>query len=276
MKNLLFTFFFLLMLFEVSAQIQFNLNLLSDQETYMVSMVSEKTIPQPMNMASNLQVVLKIPEGKPFLIGEINSLVKELDWVNNAFAKQVNGEATYGLSAFTMVQGFTKNILIEAGVEIPLFTFKNMEPGCVGAITLPDNQDIEIRQAVNQKLNFTQNITLLSSRGNAFTGIGNKVANCSQLSTSIEANTLPLELTAYPVPAYDELTIKWTNPTQYESLTLELLGANSQLIRSIDLPPNTGTQQLQLAVQDYPAGLYTFLIKNDKNEFQKHKFIKVR
>lgn len=275
MKKIIVPFLLLLLATSLQAQVNFSLSLLPDQETYLVSLVSDKDIPAPMNMASNVQIVLKIPSGEPFLAGEIESQVPGVEWVDNAFAKQSESGTEYGLCAFVMTQSVTKAISFEAGVETPLFTFKNLESGCVGALSLPENQDAEVYQALGRGFNFTQNITLLATRGNAYSGVINKVADCNALSTSVQEELLAKDLKAYPVPAKDQLTIEWFNPNNFESLELDVLGANGQLLQNIAVDPKTGAHKIELAIENYPTGLYNFILKNDKGDYQQYKFIKV-
>lgn len=270
--------FFSLLLFlatGLQAQVKFSLTLLPDRETYLVSIVPEETIAQPMNMASNIQIVLKIPEGVPFLAGEIKSQIPGVEWVDNAFIKQTSSEEKYGLCAFTMVQMTTKQIPLESDVEVPLFTFKNIEGGCIGALSLPENDDTEVQRAVARSYNFTQNITLLATRGNAFSGVVNKVADCNELSTDIEQIPLTQNLVAYPVPTKNILNIEWNNSKDHQTLSLEVLGANGQLLRTLALDPNLGVQKVQLSVQHFSSGLYNFIIKNDRGDYTQHKFIKI-
>lgn len=275
MKKLSLPLLLLCLAIGLQAQVKFSLSLLADQETYLVSMLSEKDIPAPMNIASNIQVVLKIPAGEPFLAGNIQSQIAGIDWTDNAFAKQSNSSEDYGLCAFVMVQSMTKAITFEADKETPLFTFKNIESGCVGALSLPENQDREVGKAVARGYNFTQNITLLATRGNAFSGIINKVADCNQLSTSIDQIPLTQNLTAYPVPSTDLLTVEWSNPTSFKTLQLDLIGTNGQHLKTIPLAANAGPKKIQLELDNYPSGLYHFVIKNDLGEYQQHQFIVV-
>ena len=273
MKNTIAFLLLLSLTVCAQAQVKFGLHLLSDGETYLVSLQSERDIPAPLNMASNVQVVLKLPTDTPFLAGDIQSQIPGVTWTDNAFAKQTNGTEGYGLCAFVMNQSVTKSIPFEAGVEVPLFTFKNLESGCVGTLSLPDNGDAEVRGAVARGQNFTQNITLLASRGNAFVGLLNSVVECPELSTHIEATELPQQLRAYPVPTDRQLTIEWENPVRYESLSMDVMAANGQHLSRLDLNANAGPQQTQLDVHDYPTGLYYFILKNDRGDFQQHKFL---
>ena len=275
MKKIIVPFLLLLLASGLQAQVNFSLSLLPDQETYLVSLVSDKDIPAPMNMASNVQIVLKIPADEPFLAGNIKSQIPGVDWIDNAFAKQSDESEDYGLCAFVMTQSVTKAISFEAGVETPLFTFKNVESGCVGALSLPENQDVEVNQALGRGFNFTQNITLLATRGNAYSGVINKVADCNALSTSVEEELLAKDLKAYPVPAKDQLTIEWFNPNNSESMELQVLGANGQLLQKMEVDPKSGAQKIELAIENYPTGLYNFMLKNDSGDYQQYKFIKV-
>jgi len=258
------------------AQVNFSLSLLSDQETYLVSMIPTKSIANPMNTTSNIQVVLKVPLDKPFSASELQSQVSGIDWTDNAIQDHRGPGENYALCAFVMVQNSTKSLVFESGVEQPLFTFKNGETGCVGAISLPDNQDYIVKKAVARGHNFTQNITVLGARGNAYTGVVNQVANCNvALTTNLEEITIVEGLKAWPVPTSNDLTIEWTNPESYESLQLDLINATGQLLQSQQLDPSQGLKNTKLAIAGYSAGLYNFRLRNDRGGSQYFKFIVV-
>ena len=257
----------------IQAQVKFNLDLLPDQETYLVSLLPEKDITSPFNIASNIQIVLKTPAEEPFLAGEITSQVEGVSWIDNAVAYEEIGQSDYALHAFAMVETSTQKLQFVEGVAIPLFTFKNIESGCVGTLSLPDNTDEEVISAIGKGYNFTQNITLLESRGNGYSGVLNKVASCPELSTSTQLLPINNSLKAYPIPAQNELTVEWTNPESYEGLQIKVFNALGQAVYESPLDGSIGFKQINLPVKNYAAGLYHFAIQSKTNGSQQYKFI---
>lgn len=274
-KQFIFSIFLTLILTSLNAQVKFSLHLLSDQETYLVSMIPDQSMPAPYNRASNIQVVLKVPLGIPFSAGELQSQIPGIDWADNAIQDQHLQGEHFALCAFVMTQSSTKALVFEAGVEQPLFTFKNGEGGCVGAISLPKNQDEIITKAVAQGLNFTQSMTLLATRGNAYSGVLNKIADCNALTTSIKEVPIVQDLKAYPVPTSKQMTIEWANPKSYNSLQLDLINTAGQLLQTKRLDPSQGAKKTQLNLENHAAGLYNFRLKNDQGGSQYFKFIMV-
>lgn len=277
MKKFIILPIFLLLISNLylQAQVKFSINLLPDQETYLVSLIPDEDINAPLNAASNIQIVFKIPMDKPFLAGEITSQIEGITWIDNAFSHAESGGTDYALCAITMAEASTKKLQFQEGVELPLFTFKNLESGCVGAIIIPENTDEEVKRAVARGYNFTQNITLLAARGNGYSGVINKVADCAELSTSISEEPIVSALKAYPVPVNKNLVIEWSNIASYKDLQLEVVNSLGQIMLEKALDGSIGFKNTQLNVENYSAGLYHFRISNELGNSQQYKFIVV-
>lgn len=266
----------LLTLFTVvvlQAQVQIMFSKLSDQETYLVSLMPEQTIAAPFNMSSNIQIVIKVPLDQTFMAGEIESLVPGLEWVDNAIIDQSSPSGDYALCAFSMVQQTTKLISYQTGIEVPLFTFKNTEGECADGIVLLDNSDPEVVQAISSGFNFTQNITVLAARGNVCSGVMNNVADCESIGTGVTASPVVKDLIAYPVPAARVLNVAWTNPATYEKLNLEIFSNSGQLLKTIEVDATAGEKKNSIDLDGFAFGLYSFRLMNDKGEYQQYKFI---
>ena len=93
----------------------------------------------------------------------------------------------------------------EAGVELPLFTFKNALP-CQGTVGLMDNSEDPFMAPNSRSANVGNSITIFGARGEAY--LGNLAAFAEipcqgNFSTSIEKEEIIAEvLKVYPNPAY--------------------------------------------------------------------------
>ena len=102
--------------FRMNAQVQFNLNLLSDEETFLISILPEQTMSAPLNRVSNLQVVIKTELGLNLDAVQLESMVPGIDWVNSAFLDNPNAEEPYTLNVFSMAQSSSNAVQITENI----------------------------------------------------------------------------------------------------------------------------------------------------------------
>lgn len=259
------------------AQVRYNLSLLPDQRTYLVSMVPDQSWDAPLNAVGSAQVVVKLNADKNFLAGQIKSLVQGISWVDNAYIERPASAPESNFICFALNERGTKNINFQEGVETPLFTFVNLEPDCIGALELVDNNDPQIQAVIyKDQINITQSITVLGARGDAYTGILNGRTDCTLLSTSTDAKEIVKNLRMYPVPASDVLQVAWEN---LPGSSADKLLINDMLGRQMlleNLSATGGEQQLRLNVADFPTGLYTATLLNSTGDKQAFRFVVIR
>lgn len=266
----------LLVLFNLQtawAQVRFNLSLMPDQRTYLVSMVPETTWSVPQNTVASIQVVLQLPADKPFMAGEIKSLVPGISWSDNAYVERPASASAYNFVCFVLNERGTKKFGFEAGLETPLFTFVNLEPGCVGAVELVENNSTIVQQVVQQdRLNITQNMTVLGARGNAFSGLLNKSVDCTLLNTS-GPNLLVENLRVFPVPASTLLTISWENKSGNGADALMINNMLGKIVAIEKINSAAGEQKIQVDVAVFPTGLYHATLSGASGEKQAFRFL---
>lgn len=277
--NLKYSFFFGLLLlvgFSGQAQVKFGLSLLPDQETYLLSLKAEKSWIAPMNITGAVQIVIKTPATIPFTVGKIQSLIPGLSWSDNALVIQPSGAPKYNFICFVLNEPGAKSIPYQEGVEVPLFTFKNLEPGKTAKLELTLNDDPLVKKVVQQDhFNITQNITVLGANGNAFTGIFEEQ---SHTTTAIPKVDILEKLKVFPIPADDFVQIKWESTdtkADFPSL-LQVFSATGSLIATYPLIQQTGQQQLRVDVSAWPAGLYAFKARADSGKLQTFKCLVLR
>lgn len=273
MKKIIFIFtLFGCFLNSASAQLKLSLSILSDDETYLVSMVAEENIPTPLNTTSNIQVVLQVPDNEIFTAGNIQSLIPGITWQDNAYSDELN----IGLSnllVFNMVERSTAALPFTEGLETPLFTFKNVETDCVGILKLVENSDEAVQTAIANGYNYTQNFTVLKTRGNAFAGVVNGEVDCSNLDTNTNEAVGINEVNIYPIPAMKDLTIDWINNNKSNDLELNIISVSGQKTTQIQHNGTAGKNTVTVDLKDYPAGMYTLRFQSAENVSREYKFI---
>ncbi len=260
----------------LKAQVRLNLSLLPDQQTYLVSMLPDQSWSAPMNAVGSAQIVLQMDAGKPFLAGQIKSMISGISWSDNAYIESPASAPEYNFVCFALNEAGTKSISFQAGVETPLFSFVNLDPGCVGIVTLVENTNPLVQKVVNtDRYNITQNMTVLGAQGNAVSGNVNTSVDCSVLHTKTE-NSIVSNLRIFPVPATDALLIFWElEPGQNlnKLLVTDMIGR--QMV-SESMKPSVGEQKYSLDVSAFPTGLYTASLFNKEGERQAFQFTVIR
>lgn len=281
MKNIIFKYSFFLGLlllvgFPGQAQVKFGLSLLPDQETYLLSLKAEKSWTAPMNITGAVQIVIKTPATLPFTVGKIQSLIPGLSWSDNALVVQPSGAPEYNFICFVLNEPGAKSIPYQKGVEVPLFTFKNLEPGRAAKLELTLNDDPLVKKVVQQDhINITQNITVLGANGNAFTGVFGEQSNTT---TALPQIDILEKLKVFPIPAHDFVRIHWESTAAKADVPslLQVFSATGSLIATYPLSRQVGQQQLRVDVSNWPAGLYAFKARADSGKLQTFKCLVLR
>ncbi|MCB0556627.1 MAG: hypothetical protein KDD02_23985 [Phaeodactylibacter sp.] len=275
-KNMLLIGLALMLSHAIHAQVKLKLSLMADQQSYVVSMIPESTWAAPLNRVGSAQVVLRMQAGRPFLAGNVTSLIPGVSWVDNAYIESPESAPGFKFVCFALNEQGTKNIPFQAGVETPLFTFSNLEPGCVGAVELVENYDRLIQKVVHKdRINITQNIAALGARGNAFSGIEGGAADCALVQSSQEQSIVK-NLRVYPVPTTDALQISWENEFGQEADKLLVAGLLGHQMALEKIIPVAGKQEISLDVSAFPTGLYTASLINAAGKRQFFQFIVTR
>lgn len=260
----------------VQAQVKFGLSLLPDQETYLVSLKAEKSWAAPANITGAIQVVLKVPANVPFTAGKIQSLIPGLSWSDNALVIQPTAAPDYNFVCFVLNEPGTKQIQYQEGVELPLFTFKNLEPGLRAKLELTLNDDPMIKKVVQvDHINITQNITVLGANGNAFTGVFGQISNATTALPQVE---ILEKLKVYPIPSRDFVWVNWESQAPKAELPnrLQVFSSTGSLLQTLPLNQQVGQQQLRVDVSNLPSGLYVFKAQTETGRIQTFKCLVFR
>jgi len=267
-------FGFTLLLSSLSAQVKLNLSQLSDQETYLVSLVSETSLQAPEHTTGLVQIVLQVPAEAKFALSELKSLVPNETW-QTFTVKTPKGASKSNFLCFTLANKYTTNIDYRAGLETPLFTFKNAAAnGCVDGLRLIDNDDSVVK-AVSREFNITQNLTVLGARGNAFRGLRNASLDCGKNPSLAGTANKELELVqVFPVPSSDVVDVRWKwAEASWKNMHLVVTDISGKEVYRLAMQDNWQANQVQINVSDWAVGLYTLRFVAEDFVSAPHKLI---
>jgi Secretion system C-terminal sorting domain len=255
---------------QATAQVSFQLALMADQKTYLVSMTPAETWVYPKNITGTAQVTVRIPANVRFTAGNITSLQAGVKWLDNARIETPTSDPMHDYVSFSLTTMATKNIPYTQGVETPLFTFTNIQNDCVGKVELIDNNDAVVSKVTAEGFNVKNHLSTLATKGGeAFTGIqGSRIADCTASTATLDLNKDLSILNAYPVPATDLLTIEWTSRAVDAQNTVliatDILGQEVFNKKIDPLSIKGNLNKIEVDVVEWASGLYLFHFVNDK------------
>jgi len=258
-----------------SAQVQFKLTMLEDGETYQVSLIPEKSWEHPYNITSTAQVTVKVPTNS-FEVTDLVSLQLDVDWQDNSRSDAPAEAPGTDYISFGLASLGTVNFNYEAGVEMPLFTFKNALP-CTGSVILMDNADDPFMAPNSRRANVGNSITIFGARGEAYSGNTEytEVPCVANLTTSVETNEIVIESTkVYPNPAINEVFVdlNWINGTTDGDLVI--MDATGKEIKRQPVNLTDGFNKVQLGVDQLTFGIYSIEVQFDGKSVMLDRFVK--
>ncbi len=273
MKILLIFVTFICTVFLTQAQVKLNLSLMADNKTYLMSMVPDGTWTYPMNITGTSQITLRYPAGAKFLVSNFKNLIPNVLWHDNSYLEAPQSAKNYSFVSFGLRSQGTAAINYLAGQEVPLFSFQNYYD-CVGKIELLNNTDINLSGEDALTYNIGNHWTTVAQQKEAYVGNLQSVVNCS-IATSTQEQKIFSTLSAYPVPAYDRLTLKINVlMTAVQKINeIKIFNVLGKVISSQKIKLQLGEQELTLDVSDYSSGLYLFQLKGEDIVSDNYKFI---
>ncbi len=242
-QSLITLLFFCLLFSQISAQVVGKIAVLEDNATFIVSIIPSETIESPNNITNTGQITLKASTGS-FTISTVQSLTGI--WQLNTIIQHPIEAPNFDYIVFNLVTHIS-NPTYQAGIETPLFSFKN-ENGCIGSIALIDNFTDTFWPPNSLDANIGNQLTILGF------GIDNAYEQNDPLNSVVTCpSSLAVELLVEEVKCAGEkgaLKIVLNNgvlPFHYE------LMLDNQLIKGSIL--NRGDTAAILL----PAGAYQFL-----------------
>jgi hypothetical protein len=259
-----------------TAQVKYQLSLLPDKKTYMVSMVPLKTWNYPQNLTSTAQVTIKVPSDKPFTAA-VTNMNPEVKWLDNSYVEHPNSDPSHTYISFGLESKGTSRLKYVENEEIPLFTFRNIESNeCVGKVSLLDNVKDALKGKEAETYNISNQISVLATQGDVYVGNFLSEADCSVVTSNKDLFG-DVHIKAYPVPADNQLTISWEKvPLSSDKALLIIENALGQEVYRQDVLNDNTTHQEVLNVSTYGAGYYHFYLLSGTQSTKKYKFLIVK
>ncbi len=276
LKGLLTNLFVMATIYMTTAQVQFKLTMLEDGETYQVSLIPEKTWEHPYNITSTAQVTIKVPTNS-FEVTDLKSLQLATEWQDNSRSDSPAEAPAVDYISFGLATLGTVAFNYEAGVEMPLFTFKNALP-CQGKVGLMDNSEDPFMAPNSRSANVGNSITIFGARGEAYRGNLAAFAEIpcqADFSTSIEKEEIVAEvLKVYPNPAINEVFVdmSWTQGTTKGALVI--MDATGKEVKRQTITLNDGFNKVQLSVETLVFGIYSIEYQFDGKSLAIDRFVK--
>lgn len=161
-------------------QIQFNVTLLDDGETYQAALRPNVTLEGTAALTNSAQLTFVVPSVSPdapgFIISDLQSINGE--WANNSISRSPTENPNFDYLSVGLTSNGTANIPYTAGETTVLFTFKN-SGNCTGALNLIETND-PFLPPNSENVNVGNEITVFGlGSANAWTGnFGQGQADC--------------------------------------------------------------------------------------------------
>lgn len=275
MKKLFNLILFISAAFSAQAQIKLQLSLLSDNKTYMVSMIPEVTWAYPLSITGTAQVTLKYPSDKKLFVTNFRNLLPNVLWHDNSYIETAQTSNGFSFISFALRTQGTTAIPYEAGKEVPLFSFTNYY-GCIGKIELLNNNAPNLSGEEANIYNIGNHWTTVANQKEAYNGNLEAVANCvTTTPTADNDDNLFSSVAAYPVPASDRLTLKINAKTaEVQKLNqIKFLNVLGDVVLTQNIALKAGEQELTIDANLLSSGLYLFQLQGEQLVSKNYKFI---
>jgi len=283
MNSLLFfkcslVFLTTLVAIEISnAQVQFKLTLLEDEETYLVSLIPEKTWVHPNNITSTAQVTIKAST-RTFEVKDLKSLQPNVEWADNSRSDAPPEAPEYDYISFGLSTLGTANYVYKKGVELPLFTFKNTL-SCQGTLSLMDNKKDAFAAPNSRRANVGNSITIFGARGEAYSGNMEQFSTIpcqNELSTSLEEGVEDSDQNPniYPNPAFNEVAVDLNWNAGRIQGELIITNTTGREVRRETIWLNRGFNNFPLKIEKLPFGVYSIEMNTDGTSSLLGRFVK--
>lgn len=175
-------------------QVRFKLELMPDNTTYQVSLVSDTTWAFPYNLTSSAQVTIRAPHGEPpnqFVVGNLTALQAGSEWDANVYVTSPQEAPSWDYVSFGLVSLGTSAFAYETGLEVPLFSFQNNGDNCVDSVELIHPESDPFLPPNSEAVNIGHSIvTFGGGLGGSFSGIvGTGKVPCTPISNCNEPVT---------------------------------------------------------------------------------------
>lgn len=258
------------------SQVRMKLTKQLDNKTYQVSMVSEKDYEFPKEILGSVQLTLKVKSTEPVQLNGLNSQIDGVEWMRN---NVLEGSAlTKGYNYYSFgTHPIGDKVKLSKNGEQALFTFQ-YEGNSASTIEIIDNND-QVLPAVESKLNLDMYNNIAIHKRNAIQNdyVGNLSMTDLIATGEKELSQITID-NAYPNPAQDKVTIKWSNYSVIETpLRMRIVDLSGKEVKSEKVSSIQGSNSTEINVNDLIEGSYLLQLSNEEKAVSKsHKIVVVK
>ncbi|MEO1257734.1 MAG: gliding motility-associated C-terminal domain-containing protein [Bacteroidota bacterium] len=143
MKKLLTSIFLILVCSSLFSQIKYEIELLPDNETYLISFVSSNTYAPPQNKVASGQVTIRMPHGigvNAFSVVDLTMETPGASWQANDIIRAPVEAPSWDYFSFGLTTAGVDVYDFQAGVSVPVFSFRNGGAHCADSVYIIDNE----------------------------------------------------------------------------------------------------------------------------------------
>lgn len=267
MKQLVIIIFFLTSSLGGYAQIDLQITLLGDGETYLVSITPDKTWLPPLNSVGSSQISLQCDRWEDLNPVNVKSYVPGANWELSAVIKNTGSDFDY--FCFALQEKGTKAIEFQSGYQLPLFSFQSSKSFCAETLSIIENEDEQVAKLFNEsRINVKNNLTVLAARGNA-----DLRPKASEFTCQEEFSD-EFQLNVFPNPAYEAITFSWKAGENYFPVDMEIFDPVGRIVHTQRLPEGIGSHMLRIDLGAQAYGVYCSHFKMNDGSTEKTCFVK--
>ena len=153
MKKLLTSIFLIVVCSSLFSQIKYEIELLPDNETYLISFVSSDTYAPPLNKVVSGQVTIRMPHGigpNAFTVVDLFMETPGANWQAGDVIRAPVEAPSWDYFSFGLTTPGVDVYDFQAGVSVPVFSFKNGGAHCADSVYIINN---ETDPFINNSLN---------------------------------------------------------------------------------------------------------------------------
>lgn len=256
----------------LTGQVWYKLDLMEDQETYQISLVSDVSWSLPNNITSTGQVTIKAPTLE-FDVEEFESIHPQLTWEYNSRFNAPLESSDFDYFSFGLASS-SRDFDYEAGEEVPIIRFKNSK-GCSDFVGLLDNDVDPYAFSKTKKVNVGNQLTVVGARGNAY--LGNKGIKLVKCKKQIKTKDLFVkDLVLFPNPAFNILNINldWTTDNQIGQFFIR--DNSGKVIVNKQQQLQKGFNEINFDIAPLAGGIYHIELTNAAKEIiPLDRFVKI-
>lgn len=260
--NTLWAAAMLFLSFTASAQVNFKLSYDFETEYYTVAIVTDATYSYPESLTDVGQITIKVPTNNFDPVDIVNHLVG-MKWEANSRVNSPAEAPEFDYVSFGQnLSGITTPDYI-AGVEIPLFSFKNAY-GCnvsssvSTAIYLIDNATDPFMPPNSENANIGNTLSIMGAGGPILGGlVGSPICDCNPNAVLAAKEEIGIsKFSIFPNPATNFVNVKVDWNGDASDANILVLDATGKQISSTPMSLNGGQNTQKVQVETLPNGTY--------------------